>query len=152
MATDGNYFALQPLIMQRIREAKIPGLGEIMPARDLHLLEEQRIDDAAVYVLYDKESVPNGSDYQPGEWQLVQQQWLIVLCTKNYADARCGDLDRAGPLLYAINKTLQGWRPGSGLGPLTKVGSPSASYSEKTSLYPLRYTSLIQLEGNNPYE
>jgi hypothetical protein len=146
MAT-GNYFSLLPLIMQRLQDAQIEGLGDILPARDLHLLEEGRVSDACVYVLYDGEAVPGGEEGNQGYLQLVTQRWLVVLATKNYATPAHGDMDRAGPILWEINRALQGWRPGPGLGMLRKISSPRPSYMEKNALYPLAYASDIQTEG-----
>ncbi|MBF0583072.1 MAG: hypothetical protein HQL80_02415 [Magnetococcales bacterium] len=134
----GNYFSLQPLIIKRLAGANIQGLGSVLPARDLHLLESGRISDVAVYVLFDNESVPTGEGYRAGNCQTVAQQWLVILATRNHLSPNAGDLDRSGPILWEINKALQGWRPGPGIGPLVKVGSPRASYMEKTTLYPLR--------------
>lgn len=149
MAT-GNYFALQPLMIQRLRDAQIPGLGDIMPAKGLHLLlEEGRISDSATYVIYDGESVPTDEGYCAGNRQLLFQQWLVVLATKSYDAPPYGDMDRAGPLLWEINKALQGWRPGPGMEPLKKASSPRTSYLDKFALYPLRFTTMIQTEGAN---
>ncbi|MBF0192102.1 MAG: hypothetical protein HQL99_13325 [Magnetococcales bacterium] len=145
----GDYFALQPRIIQRLKQANIPGLGGVLPARDLRLLAEGRVEDAVVYVLFDGESVPAGEEYRAGPWQTVHQQWLVVLATKNYAAPALGDKDRAGPILWEINRVLQGWSPGPGMSALVKVTSPRASYTEKTTLYALRYAGTIQTEGGH---
>lgn len=142
--TTGNYFVLQPLIIQRLKEAHIPGLGDVLPARDLHLLEEGRVADAVVYVVYDGESIPVDNSYRATRQQLVIQEWLVVLVTKNYASPAYGDLDRAGPMLWAINKTLQGWIPINGYSSLIKVNSPNPICKEKITLYPSKFRSIKQ--------
>ncbi|MBF0283591.1 MAG: hypothetical protein HQL51_03935 [Magnetococcales bacterium] len=145
----GDYFALQPLIVQRLQGANIPDLGGVLTARDVAALLEGRTDDGGVYVLYDGETVPPGDDYRAGGRQIVLQQWLVILVTKNYAAPAAGDLDRAGPLLWAINEQLQGWTPGPGFDALIKVSSPRTSFSEKNAFYALRYQCAIQTQGSD---
>ncbi|MBF0309465.1 MAG: collagen-like protein [Magnetococcales bacterium] len=145
----GDYFALEALIKGRLQAANIQGLAGIRSARDLAALAEGRVDDAAVYVLFDGESVPadEESRAERGAKQILTQRWLVILATKNYSSPREGDRVRAGVIVAQINEALQGWVPGTGCGPLLKATSPQPNYIEKITLYGLRYTCEVMVSG-----
>lgn len=151
--SNSDFLDLEPLLRARLI-LKIPSLhGLVLGVRRLGDLYEGIPETPAIYVAYEKTSIPwnDSTRAQGGTEQIIDQIWLVILAVQEVAE-RIGDRDGAnsesGPLLAAIISSLLGWVPGPTFGPMSLVESPEANVRDDgLTIYPFRFSCRMVIKG-----
>jgi len=141
-----NYLALEALIVTALTTAAIPGLATIRGVRELPEPQDlARWALPAVLVVYRGDNVPTDRDSFGDDRQIVDQEWMLVLCVKNVADLKGGSGQRAdaGVLLLAVNGAVAGQQLAPEFGPLQRVNGPANLFGDQFALFPLVYRSRL---------
>lgn len=107
-----NYFALEPVIVQRIKD-EMPDIQEVYTPFSVDDMLQLTNVSPGVSVIYVGDRV--GDSAGVGKASQVYQQWLMVL-SLNDASAQLEQTNSirasAAPLIVKLLKAFQGYRPG----------------------------------------
>ena len=112
----------------------------VLTAAELASVTEDRQPVPAVHVVY--------QGYQPkevrndGKAARIDQQWLIVIATKDVRSMRSGEKSRADASAIAdkLLPLLMGWRTEAATGPFVLAPAPRPAYSHGITYMPLAFS------------
>lgn len=109
--SDLNYFALEPAIVERLKD-QIPELEDVYTPFSVDNMLELTNNAVAAHVIYAGDRV--GDSVGNGRANAVYQQWLVVLAVRDDG-AQSGQTQSlraiAAPLIVKLLRALQGFNP-----------------------------------------
>ena len=145
------FFDVEEAIVARLatKLAATTAKPKVYTAQELENVKDRSQNAAAVFVAY------NGiSSIAPlsGNPAIVTVSVDFVVWTVTRSASRHGSgegtREAADPILLAILDALCGWRPVSGLPPLTLTDTSGPAYAEGFGYFPLAFTLTRQIRGN----
>lgn len=143
-----NYLCTESAIIDRVK-GQVPSLKGVFSASDLDGVTEAQQITPAAHVLYLGDKVIETSNGRSalGDRQEVDQVWAVVLAVRNARTQITGEAARAdaGPLIVAILKALQGWKPETGFTPLKRTNAPGPGFKSGFGYFPLYFTTRVSI-------
>ncbi|MDX1464122.1 MAG: hypothetical protein R3215_00285 [Halomonas sp.] len=142
-----DYLVAEGLILARLETelADLAGL-KVLSTADLAGVDEGAQHTPALHVVYMGDAVPGGEQVDQGNYHVLRQRWMVVAAVRNARQQRSGQATRAeaGPLLSRVIQALSGWRPGEGLGSLTRVSAPRPAFTPGGfGYFPLQFETVL---------
>lgn len=132
--------AIEPLLVERIRQGvDAPGL-KILTAADMSGFKENTQPVPAVHVVYDGVSVREDKGLVE-----ITERWITIVAVRNLRSTRSGEDARqdAGPILDAVFAALLGWQAG-GVKPLLPASPPRAGFNAGYAYFPLAWDARLK--------
>lgn len=147
--TPGNFLALEPLIIARLKAA-LPPHVHVLAAAELADMQWAHQPTPAVHVMYGGYSVERND---VPAFVVITQTWLTVIVTRNLRDMAGGHDARqdAGALAAPVFDALHQWRAAgedgkpAGAAPLKLVNAPRADFDDGHFYLPLAWQTTINL-------
>ena len=137
-----NHLRAEALLIQRLRALALVPTQNVLGAAALDAQDVARQPVPALHVIHWDDAPISGAGELPV--QMVEQQWLVVVCVRNVRD-RTGDAARAdsGVLIDAVLRGLIGHRLANDLAPLKLIRGPRRTYEGGFLYFPLLFSTLL---------
>jgi hypothetical protein len=140
-----DYFAVEPLIVDRIKNA-LPELKAVYtPFQVGDMMELSQVSPCA-HVIWRGDGVNTAQGAGKGVVVPVDQRWLVVLAIR-HAGAQLQNTtilrSNAGVLIPTLLGALQGWQPVNWMRPLERVPGPPAGNSPTFGYFPFLFSGRI---------
>ena len=128
MSALDNYFAMEPLLLARLREQLGVSVEQIGGAAEFYQAAENGGPFPAVFAVLVDEEVTNAG--HSGRVLHPVQVWRVAVVDSpaQCADSGCADYARAGRLLVRIYNALAGWRASSDFQVMQRTGKGLFDY------------------------
>ena len=151
MPINSDYFSLEPLLIQRLKDAAIPGVRMVYSSAELAKVDEKMQITPALHVLFHGDNVLEGQGKQAekGKKQAVSQQWMVVVAVNNATQTNpATEMNKqAGQIISQVLTQLAGWRPDQDHGELHRINGPGPDRRAGFAYYPLVFKSTV-VTGN----
>lgn len=141
-----NHLRAEALLIQSLRALALVPNHHVLGAAELHGKDVAMQPVPALHVIHWDE-LPVSA---PGELpvQMIEQQWLVVVCVRNVRE-RTGDAarDAVGPLIDGVLRGLIGHRLANDLAPLKLMHGPRRAYEGGFLYFPLLFSTLFAVGG-----
>lgn len=141
-----NHLRAEDLLINKLRGLALVPNPHVLGAADLDGQDVARQPVPALHVIHWDESPVAGQGELPV--QVIEQQWLVVICVRNVRD-RTGDAarDAAGPLIDGVLSGLIGERLASDMAPLRLIRAPRRTYESGFLYFPLLFSTVFSVGG-----
>lgn len=140
MSDTPAFFALEALILERLKAASLPGVRKVGTAADIAAVAEAQQTTPAVYLIYGGYRPTQMREGSGGRVQELEQTWVAVVAVRNVRDmAGTAAREDAGPIINAVLASLQGWKPTADFRELHLSDPPPPEFTEGFGYYPLAF-------------
>ena len=147
MPINSDYFSIEPLIIQRLKDAAIPGVRAVYSSSELARVDEKSQVTPAVHVLYYGDNVLEGQGNQAekGKKQKIEQNWMVVVAVNHAAQINpAAEMNQqAGVIISQVLVHLSGWRASPDHGELYRINGPGPDRRAGFAYYPLVFKSAV---------
>lgn len=147
MPINSDYFSIEPLMIQRLKDAAIPGVRAVYSSAEIARVEENMQITPALHVLFHGDNVLEGKGNQAekGKKQKIEQNWMIVVAVNHAAQINpAAEMNQqAGEIISQVLTQLSGWRPSFDHGELYRVNGPGPDRRAGFAYFPLVFKSAV---------
>lgn len=141
-----NHLRAEGLLISKLRSLGLVPDHHVLGAAELEAQDVARQPTPALHVIHwDEAPVPAQGELPV---QMIEQQWLVVVCVRNVRD-RTGDAarDAAGPLIDGVLSGLIGERLDGAMVPLRMIRAPRRTYEDGYLYFPLLFSTGFSVGG-----